>query len=217
VPRYWKVTMPGRSSNALAVARYSNNDPFFVERPYQAGRVLLCTIPLDNSWRSNLPEKLAFAPLAHELVYYLAGARAARHNVEPGQPLHFQPGGDAPPGQLVIRPPQGEAKTEQVDRWPFDFRDTRDTGVYRMQLGEHTSYFVVQPDPAESILAPATSEEREKVAKLVPIKYENDRGKLSIELVASTHRQELWLWFLIGVVVLLCGEVWLTRRIALNR
>ena len=36
-------------------------------------------------------------------------------------------------------------------------------------------------------------------------------------LVASTQKQELWLWFLIGVVVLLCGEVWLTRRIALNR
>jgi len=217
VPRYWKVTMPGRSSNALAVARLSNNDPFFVERPYQAGRVLLCTIPLDNSWRSNLPEKLAFAPLAHELVYYLAGARAARHNVEPGQPLRYQPSGDDPPGKLVIRPPQGEPKTVDVDRWPFDFRDTADTGVYRLDVGEHNSYFVVQPDPAESVLAPATNEEREKVAKLVPLKYENDRSKLSIELVASTQRQEMWLWLLVGVVVLLCGEVWLTRRIALNR
>jgi von Willebrand factor type A domain/Aerotolerance regulator N-terminal len=217
VPRYWKVTMPGRNSSALAVARFSNNAPFFVERPYQAGRVLLCTVPLDNSWRTNLPEKLAFAPLAHELVYYLAGARAARHNVEPGQPLRFQPAGDERPDKLIIRPPQGEPKTENVISWPFDFRDTRYTGVYRMDLDGRTTYFVVQPDPAESVLAPATEQEREKVAKLVPLKYENDRGNLSIALVASSHHQELWLWFLIGVVVLLCGEVWLTRRIALNR
>jgi hypothetical protein len=217
LPRYWKVTIPPRSSNALSVARFSNNDPFFVERPYQSGRVLLCTVPLDDSWRTELPRVQAFAPLAHELVYYLAGARSAQHNVDPGQPLRFQPTGDERSGQLVVHPPQGEPKTLKATAWPFDFRDTVETGPYRFDLAGQSSYFVVQPDPAESILAPTTPEEREKVNKMVPVRYESDRAQLSAALVASTQKQELWLWFLIGVVVLLCGEVWLTRRIALNR
>ena len=37
-------------------------------------------MPLDNTWRTNVVELPAFAPLAHELVYYLAGARAATLN-----------------------------------------------------------------------------------------------------------------------------------------
>jgi hypothetical protein len=37
------------------------------------------------------------------------------------------------------------------------------------------------------------------------------------ELVASGQRQEVWWWFLVGVIVFLCGEVWMTRRIARNR
>lgn len=223
LPRYWKVTPPGRGTNAVAVARFSNNDPFFVERSYQGGRVLLCTVPLDNSWHQSerVPGRLttlqAFPPLAHELVYYLAGANSAKHNLEPGQVLRFQPAGEEKPGPLTLKPPQGEPKKLTAEAWPFDYRDARDSGVYRIDFADKPSYYVVQPDPAESILAADTETEREKVAKLVPVRYESDRAKLSSELVASTQRQELWLWFLVGVVVMLCAEVWLTRRIALHR
>jgi hypothetical protein len=36
-------------------------------------------------------------------------------------------------------------------------------------------------------------------------------------LVASSQRQEVWWGFLFAVVALLCGEVWMTRRVARNR
>jgi hypothetical protein len=196
-PRWWKVTVPGRNSPSVPVALLSNNAPLLVERPYPGslthtdpgvGRVLLCTVPLDNSWRTNLPDLPAFAPLAHELVYYLAGARPAEHNVQPGQPLHYRHEG------------------------------TRETGVYQLRTEDkRTLYYVVQPDPRESDLTPCDGADREKVAKLVPMTYENDRPKMTAVLTASSERQELWWWFLIGMIALLCGEVWMTRRIVRNR
>ncbi|MBY0527758.1 MAG: VWA domain-containing protein [Gemmataceae bacterium] len=216
-PRWWKVTTPGRGSAALPVALLTSNDPLLVERPFLNGRVLLATVPLDGSWRTNLPTLPAFPPLAHELVYYLAGARSARHNLQPGQVLRYQPTVEHAPGPLVLQPPQGEAKKLTAEQWPFDYRETRETGVYRLESDGRTSYYVVQPDARESSLVSCTQEDRDKVSKLVPMRYENERSELALALVQSTQRQELWLWFLIGVIGLLCVEVFLTRRIALNR
>src|SRR5262249_4149978 len=62
-PRWWKVTTPGRGSNAVPVSLLSTNDPLLVERSFRGGRVLLSSVPLDNSGRTNLTELPAFAPL----------------------------------------------------------------------------------------------------------------------------------------------------------
>jgi hypothetical protein len=242
-PRWWKVTVPGRSSPSVPVALLSDNTPLLVERPYPGslthtdagvGRVLLCTVPLDNSWRTNLPDLPAFAPLAHELIYYLAGARSAEHNVQPGQPLHYRPEDGTMTG-LILQPPEGEAKPlvhdapADADVYPAQllrqaqgpllvYEGTRETGVYQLRTEDkRTLYYVVQSDSRESDLTPCDDGDREKVAKFVPLTYENDRPKMTAALTASSERQELWWWFLIGMIALLCGEVWMTRRIVRNR
>jgi hypothetical protein len=217
-PRWYAVTTPGRSSPSVPVAMLTSNDPFLVERPFRAGRVLLCTVPLDNSWRTNLPDLPAFAPLAHELIYYLAGARSAEHNVQPGQPLFYRPAEETPPGNVILQPPEGEPKTLTSKSWPLIYEGTRETGVYRIEPGEEqTIYYVVQPDPHESDLTACEVADREKVSKLVPMTYEDDRTKMVADLTKTDQKQEMWWWFLLGVVGLLCGEVWLTRRIVKNR
>src|SRR5262249_6096020 len=104
-----------------------------------------------------------------------------------------------------------------VESWPFDYRETREAGVYRLETEGRTSYYVVGSDPRESNLASCTQEDRDKVTKLVPMQYKNEHAELATALVQSTQRQELWLWFLVGVIGLLCVEVFMTRRIALNR
>ncbi len=243
-PRWWKVTVPGRNSPSVPVALLANNDPLLVERPYPGapsrptpgvGRVLLSTVPLDNSWHTNLPDLPAFAPLAHELVYYLAGARASEHNLNAGQPLHYRPGRDESLSGLMLQPPEGEAKplvqdaAGNPDVLPVQvlrqaqgpllvYEGTREAGVYRLQTAEHrTEYYVVQPDSNESDLTPCSDADRERVAKLVPMTYENDREKMIAAVVASTSRQEVWWWLFVAVILFLCGEVWMTRRIARNR
>ena len=55
------------------------------------------------------------------------------------------------------------------------------------------------------------------VAKVVPMTYENDRTKIVEAPAEGTRRLEYWWWLLFGLVALLCGEVWMTRRMVKNR
>jgi hypothetical protein len=215
MPRWWKVTPPGRGSSAQAVAQLNTRDPLLVEKNYQLGRVMLCTVPLDDSWRTNLVGLPDYVVLLHELMYYLAGTSSTRQNLKPGQRIRYQPSGDETLRPVALTPPQGEVKQLPVLQWPLDYTDTRETGVYQLESGGKKSYYVVQPDMKESNLTPNSATDREKVTKLVPMTYA-DRS-MNLALAALDDKQELWMWFLVGVIVLLCGEVWMTRRIALNR
>jgi hypothetical protein len=189
-----------------------------VERSYRGGRVLLSVVPLDHSGRTNLTDLPAFAPLAHELVYYLAGARSGRYNLQPGQPLRYRPDGDEAPAAVTLHPPEGAAKPLAVERWPLVQEDTREPGVYRLEKANgQTVYYVVQPDSRESDLTPCADADREKVAELVPMTYRDSREPLVAEAEEMPPARELWWWFLFGVIGLLCVEVMLTRRLALSR
>ena len=99
----------------------TNNDPLLVEKSYGNGRVMLAAVPLDASWRTNLTTLPAFVPLAHELVYYLGGVRAAEHNLQPGQPIRYRPDSEEGLDALTFQMPEGEAK-------PLQFRECRGEG-----------------------------------------------------------------------------------------
>jgi hypothetical protein len=212
--------------------------PFLVESadPDRAGRVLQVAVPLDNSSGTNLPNLPAFVPLVHEMVYYLAGARSAEYNLEPGQPLRYRLDTAASLEGYTLQPPTGEAKPlstnpaepgtffAQIDRQPqgavLRYDGLREAGVYRLKTTEGVIvYYVVRPRRAEeSDLTPASAADRERVAALLPgLKYQDDRGALAAAWVSESHRQEVWWWLLLGLVALLCGEVWMTRRMVKSR
>jgi hypothetical protein len=175
-------------------------------------------------------------PLAHELVYYLAGTRSAEFNLEPGQPLRYRLESAGTVEGFTLQTPLGETRpltTNPADRNAFlaaidrllqgsvlRHEGMREAGVYRLRTPDgSTVYYAVRPRRAEeSDLTPASDEERQQVAKLLPgLKYQNDREQLTVEWVSESQRQELWWWLLLGLIALLCGEVWLTRRIVKNR
>ena len=188
-PRWWKLSTPGRippacrSPPCLATAEF----PFLVEwiDPDRAGRVLLCAVPL---MIPGVPtdQSRAFVPLAHELVYYLAGARSAEFNLEPGQPLRYRL--DSLGVHRAIHAANAAGRDEDRSapiprtirrfspRWIDSARSvlriegTRETGVYRLKTPEGgTVYYVVRPKKAEeSDLTPCNDEDRAKVAKLFP-------------------------------------------------
>jgi hypothetical protein len=240
-PRWWKLSTPERNAAGVQVASLRSATaeyPFLVEwiDPNRAGRVLLCAVPLDASWGATLINQPAFVPLAHELVYYLAGARAAEFNLEPGQPLRYRLDSVGAIEQFTLQTPLGETKPlttnpgdsraflAAIDRQPqgsiLRIERTRETGVYRLNTGESgIVYYVVQPRRAEeSDLTPCSEEDRTKVAALLPgLKYQNDREELAGEWISDSHRQEMWWWLLLGLITLLCSEVWMTRRIVRNR
>jgi hypothetical protein len=237
-PRWWKLTTPGRHAPGVVVGQLATPTeryPFLVEPAYRAGRVLLCPIPLDNSWGTNLPDLVSFVPLAHELVYYLAGARSAEFNLRPGQPLRYRLASAAVDlGKFTLQTPLGRALPFSADparrgalaaqlvrqeRGAVLVHDgMRETGVYRLRTPEGaTVYYVVQPDARESDLTPCTQQERERVAAILPVQYQDERAEIARAWVSAEHRQELWLYLLLGLVTLLCLEVWMTRRMVRNR
>jgi hypothetical protein len=236
-PAWWPLNTPGKYPVGVRVAELrsaSSSSPFFVERSYRAGRVMLCALPLDNSWGTNLPDLPAFVPLAHELIYYLAGARSADFNLQAGQPLRYRLETDAALHGFTLEPPRGEVRPlaagppgpaaypAQLLRQPqgalLIHDGTRETGVYRLTTPDNrTVYYVVQPDAEESDLTPCTDQDREAVARHIPVRYENDLGKVADAWAEAGRRQEVWWWFLLGLIALLCGEVWMTRRLVKNR
>jgi hypothetical protein len=223
LPRWWQVT-PATRGRASVGAWLSTGDPLLVEQAHKKGRVLLWTGPLDRSWGAAWPSVWEFPVLAHELVYYLADARSVEHNLKPGQPLRYAPedsrGRDENnlPAELKLYPPLGDPVPLKVEHWPLVDEGIRDVGVYRLEIArDKVQYYVVQPDARESDLTPATAEDRKKVADLVPVEYQSERQPVARAMVAASQTQELWCWLLAGVVVLLCSEVWMTRRMARRR
>jgi hypothetical protein len=218
-PRWWKAAAPVQGATASTVARFSTRDPFLIERPHGKGHVILCTVPLDDSWGTNLHRGLEvqeFPLLAHELVAYLGGARSVNYNLVPGQPLIYQPFGDEAPGTVRIQPPHGDAKEVTVTAWPFIHEDTREPGVYRLtNPAGKIVYYVVQPDPRETEdLSPCQDEDRAKVAEIIPVNYVEEPADI---LAIATPSREIWWWLMLAVLALLCGEVWMTRRIVKGR
>lgn len=233
--QWWKVTVPGRKEAGAPIAMLNKlGTPWLVERLYEEGRVLISVVPMDNSWRTNLTNSPAFVPLTHELVYYLAGARAASYNLQPGQPLRFQLPSDADAEGLDLTSPSGVKKPLKVDealnnehyvasiiRKPqysmLIHEGMREAGIWKMTTpDEQEFYYVVQPDRREADLTPTSEEDQEAIKQYVPIKYQNDVETLVKEM-AESNELELWWIFLLGIILFLCMEVWLTRRIVNNR
>ena len=230
-PRWWKIDVSGKNATGERVATMKSPTAeytFLAERRYKAGRVLLCSVPLDSSWGTNLTDLPAFVPLAHELVYYLAGARSAEFNLQPGQPIRYRLTSNAPPDGFRLQPPLGEEKpldtgTPSAGAIPAHVTapprpalvcdETRETGVYRLKAPEGSvAYYVVQSDPRESDLTACTAEERDRVAKVAPVQYQNDHNAILAARNPGEQRQDWWWVLLLGLVGLLCGEVWMTRR-----
>jgi hypothetical protein len=217
-PRRWRVSLTG-ATQSIATAMLTGSEPLLVERPFRNGRVMLCTHPLDNSWRTNLHELPAFVPFAHELVNYLAGGRASERNLLPGQPIRHQPTDDSPPGPITVHLPS-DAKLELTAKsWPFSFEDTREPGVYRLTSpGDRNAYYVVQPDARESDLAASSDVDRNKVVDLVPgLRYMNDGQEVVDAISGAAPTKELWLPVLLGVMLLLIFEILMTRRMVKHR
>jgi hypothetical protein len=230
-PRWWKLTTPGQHAAGSPVGLLqtpAGKSPFLVERAVGSGRVLLCAVPLDASWGSNLIDLPAFVPLAHELVYYLAGARSSDFNLPAGQPIRHRIEGDLagwrlsepnrPPMPLSIDP--GTRDTVSVQRTAAGvvvYDGARTSGIYTLlSPDDKPTYFVVPADAAEGDLTPLNDDDREKVKTVVGLTFDDGDAVLAAS-GEGTDRQDLWLYLLIGMIGLLCLEVWMTRRLVKNR
>src|SRR5581483_6264402 len=212
-PRWWRV-VPGETSTLGAFL--ADGSPFLVEKSFKAGRVLLCPVPCDRSWESNLTRAWEFPILVNEVVQYLADSRAASFNVPTGEGLRYRGvDKDILPLEVTLQPPRGKARNFTVEHWPWSYAATHDPGVYRLELpGAKIIPFVVHGDPRESDLQPCTEKELKEIMDLTGM-HEIDAGLPALANAADTAAHDLWWLAMVGVMLLLCGEIWLTRRMAL--
>jgi hypothetical protein len=214
-PRWWKVAAEG-DAPAVPLGLLTNGDPLLLEKRYGEGRVVLCTAPLDRSWESSLPSTWEYPVLVHELVSHLAGVRAAVSHGSPGSRLGLLGSRIDLSFNMVLQGPEGR-QTVRVDGFNFldpVHTDTGAIGVYhaRAEQRSETSYYVVPPDLDESDLRRASDADLAGVLDLLP------RAVRPAEVDAGLRpRQRLWWLFLLGVMVLLCYEVWLTCRLVRGR
>lgn len=217
-PERWKLDLAAgvNGITATAVARLTDREALIAERGVGRGRAAICAVPLDNSWGTNLVTLPDFVRLAHELLYYLAGAKAAERNLAPGQAIVFAPRPVEPPAGVTVQTPDDASRTVPVKAWPLVYDATRDAGAYKLTTaGGRAFYYAVRNDPQESALTPCTSEDRAIVANLVPgLRYGTDAGDLATSESDTPQSRDLWRVLLLLLVALLFLETLYARRLS---
>jgi len=217
-PRRWKVGaavgVPG--ATGVPIALFHDREPFLVERAFGHGRVILATHPLDGSWRTNVHRIPEFVQLAHELMYYLAGARIAERNLLLGQPIVFTPQPMEPAGGIALHPPSGPVRTIPCSAWPAVIEGTHLAGAYRVvSPAGRSTYFSVCPDPGESDLTPCTAEDRDRVHKIIPqLQYIAGLDEMPSASGERPAVREFWWVLLILALGFLLIETRYTRVLA---
>ncbi len=202
----------GTDGRATVAARLTDGKPLFVEKPTGAGRVIVSAVPLDNSWQTNLVELPSFAPLAHELVFSLAGSRASDANLSPGQPIRYRVSPDALAG-WTLETPDGTSRPVEVREGQITVSETADAGVYVLRHPSASPrYYVVASDQRESDLTPLSESDQSRLKSQWPgLEFATDIGTSEVSTGAK-EPVELWWLFLLGTIGLLGAELWLTRR-----
>lgn len=72
-------------------------------------------------------------------------------------------------------------------------------------------------DRRESQLVALSESDRKTLEGIVPLAFENDPVQIGAVVLDPAHREELWWLLMVGVIVLLCAEIWLTRRMVRRR
>ncbi|QDU38655.1 hypothetical protein Mal4_29850 [Maioricimonas rarisocia] len=210
----------GTSDEESVVAgRFTNGDPFLVTRKVGEGTVILLAGPLDTDW-STLPSKNDFVPFLHEMVFQLA-AGARNRNVPAGTPLVLPLDGTGEAGSIQFVDPAGKehaAKLAGTREQPLArFDGTELPGVYRAVSRTNPAgpaeFFVVTFDRRESDLTPLAADQQETLAEDDRLQFIETVDELVAATAVESPPTEIWKFLLLAVLLLLVGEVAMTRRL----
>jgi hypothetical protein len=211
----WARVRPDPKDRTTVVAKFSNDEPFLLEKPYKKGRVVLSTVPMDRGWGSTLSGAYEFPILAHELAYYLAGSRSESARLQRGEPIRLVIDKNTP--RITLQTPDIKTKTIDVQGETWTHENTGAIGVYQVQTPKRSWAFVVPPDLREANLARMSEDDWRRVRDRLPVTWQGAGATGANGDSADARREELWWLFLLAVLGLLCMEVWMTRRMALAR
>ena len=207
------------------LARYDDGEPALVERAAGAGRVLVWTTTLDDSW-TDLPLQPDYLPLLHELARHAAGAAASTPWVTVGQRVELSryvrettdaaaATGRSATTWLAIAPSGARTAVGPGDG---DALPVTEAGMYDVRsVGDGNRLplpLAVNVDPREGDLTPLDAAALDIAAPAVA------GATAAASLVPSTSdtereaRQALWWPLLALALLLLSAEPLLANRIA---
>jgi hypothetical protein len=201
------------------LARYDDGAVAAAERKIGAGRVIVVTTTLDDTW-TDLGVKPIFLPLVHQLVRYLAHYEPATSWVTVGQVLDLNARAKDRAARIVVTP-SGERLTLSATGQGNDgLLELSQQGVYEIRSGAvvtgRPESIAVNLDPAESDLAPL--DPRELVASVTghatPAGTQPVAAAQELTREETEKRQGLWWYLLMAGLLLLAAETVISNQLS---
>jgi hypothetical protein len=208
---------PVSSASVRTILRFSDGQPYLLERSVGAGRVFLFASTASTRW-NDLPDHAGlWVPLLYRTVGWIVSQKDQLLNVKVGEPFVFHPALEDLGKQAEITPPgdSGAAvpDTRQIEMDAANeptvvYDQTNLAGTYTLSIpGRAPVKFAVQADPEESNLTPITDAQRAQLAQYMDVKDFRDGTNLSESLTRSRVGKELWLPLAIVALLLAAGEM----------
>jgi Aerotolerance regulator N-terminal/von Willebrand factor type A domain len=219
--RYRALDASAPGTNARVLARFDDGGVAAAERRIGAGRAIVWTSTLDDSW-NDLALKPVFLPLMHQIVGYLARYEEPAAWRTVGQALDVSGRAAGRGGPIVLTPSGqrialgGSLAPRFVELGEQGFYEIRATPARAdaQQKQRPEVIVAVNLDPAESDLT--SMDPRELVAAAIG-HAAPDAGQRAAPLVApedAERRQAIWWYLLLAGGLLLAAETILSNRLS---
>jgi hypothetical protein len=215
----YRALQPGPSDRVLA--RFDDGAVAAAERQIGAGRVIVWTSTLDDSW-TDLPLKPVYLPVVHQIVRYLARFSPPRTWRTIGQVLDVSDRAPADDRWVTVTPSgrridaaDGAAATIELDEQGFyEIRAAGGSGA-----GVQPRAVAVNIDPAESDLTPLDPLElvaavTGKAGGATPVPPPLTPEQTAADLEQAERSQAIWWYLLLGGLSLLAAETVLANRLS---
>jgi hypothetical protein len=173
---------------------------------------MLWALTADREW-SDLPEKPAYLPLVHEMIYHVMRDRWRESNLGVGERFSSPVPAEGTLVSFSVSLPGGSVEEVQPepsgDRIEIRYDGTTRAGFYTVKRSggvEAEHVFAVNCDPAESNLEPIGEMELRDLLGGWPVRLVTGRQDVAEAVKASRSGVEFWRELVTAVAVLLVVE-----------
>jgi Aerotolerance regulator N-terminal/von Willebrand factor type A domain len=205
--------------NDRVIARYDDGAIGAVEKKVGAGRVIVWTSPLDDTF-TDIAVKPIFLPLVHQLARYLAHYEPSTSWYTVGQVLDLTARAKGRADRIVVTPSGERQNRISAGEGAEGLLELNEQGIYEVRsavsAGGRPEAIAVNLDPAESDLSPL--DPSELVATVTghasQSQVQTATGPVEMTREESERRQSLWWYLLLLGLGLLAAETFIANRLS---
>jgi hypothetical protein len=204
------------ASTDRVLARFDDGAVAAAERKIGAGRVIVWTSTLDDTW-TDIALKPVFLPLVHQLVRYLARYEQPASWFTVGQVIDLRSRGRA--DRVIVKPSGERVVPSGNEQDPRSVLELDQQGIYEIRASGAAAgrpeAIAVNLDPAESDLT--ALDPRELVASVTGHATQTAAEPEAPEPMTSEEverRQSLWWYLLLAGLLVLAAETVISNRLS---